>query len=76
MYFLFVLYILIFRLISTDALARGVDIADCDSVISYDPPKNVKTYIHRIGRTGRAGKQGTAFVIITRNQLKSFMVSI
>ncbi|XP_077296173.1 putative ATP-dependent RNA helicase Dbp73D isoform X2 [Arctopsyche grandis] len=59
-------------LISTDALARGIDIVDCDSVISYDPPKNVKTYIHRIGRTGRAGRHGTAFAILTQTQQKQF----
>lgn len=64
------------RLISTDALARGIDIVDCDSVISYDPPKNVKTYIHRIGRTGRAGRHGTAFAILTQTQQKQFKVNI
>ncbi|CAK9833036.1 Probable ATP-dependent RNA helicase Dbp73D [Anthophora retusa] len=59
-------------LISSDALARGVDIPDVQLVISYDLPKYVKGYIHRAGRTGRAGKLGTAISILTYKQVGIF----
>ncbi|XP_030026861.2 probable ATP-dependent RNA helicase Dbp73D isoform X1 [Manduca sexta] len=59
-------------LIGTDALARGIDIPDCNYVVSYDPPRNIKTYIHRVGRTGRAGKIGQAVTILLPNQTGFF----
>ncbi|XP_028035134.1 probable ATP-dependent RNA helicase Dbp73D [Bombyx mandarina] len=59
-------------LISTDALARGIDIPDCNYVISYDPPRNIKTYIHRVGRTGRAGKIGKAVTVLLPSQISLF----
>ncbi|KAL4716045.1 hypothetical protein ACJJTC_002810 [Scirpophaga incertulas] len=60
-------------LIGTDALARGIDIPDCSYVISYDLPRNIKTYIHRVGRTGRAGRSGHALTILLQTQLQLFM---
>ncbi|XP_059045993.1 probable ATP-dependent RNA helicase Dbp73D [Achroia grisella] len=60
-------------LIGTDALARGIDIPNCIYVISYDPPRNIKTYIHRVGRTGRAGRTGHAITILLQNQINIFM---
>ncbi|XP_045458824.1 probable ATP-dependent RNA helicase Dbp73D [Melitaea cinxia] len=59
-------------IISTDALARGIDIPDCNYVVSYDPPRNIKTYVHRIGRTGRAGRKGNAVTILVHNQMQMF----
>ncbi|CAL7933686.1 unnamed protein product [Xylocopa violacea] len=59
-------------LITSDALARGVDIPDVQLVISYDLPKHIKGYIHRAGRTGRAGKSGTAISILTPKQSGMF----
>ncbi|CAK9794545.1 ATP-dependent RNA helicase DDX51 [Anthophora plagiata] len=59
-------------LISSDALARGVDIPDVQLVVSYDLPKYIKGYIHRAGRTGRAGKLGTAVSILTYKQVGIF----
>ncbi|NLL95145.1 MAG: DEAD/DEAH box helicase [Thermoplasmatales archaeon] len=52
-------------LIATDVAARGLDVDDIDYVINYDMPGDVETYIHRIGRTGRAGKEGTAVSFVT-----------
>ncbi|GAA4404755.1 DEAD/DEAH box helicase [Nibrella viscosa] len=52
-------------LIATDIIARGLDIADVSHVINFDLPEEPETYIHRIGRTGRADKRGTAISFIT-----------
>ena len=50
-------------LIATDVAARGIDIEHLDVVINFDIPNKVETYIHRIGRTGRAGHTGIAISI-------------
>ena len=50
-------------LIATDVAARGIDVSDIDYVINYDIPQNIEYYVHRIGRTGRAGKSGIAITI-------------
>jgi len=50
-------------LIATDVAARGIDAQDVDAVINFDIPPNNEYYIHRIGRTGRAGKSGNAFTL-------------
>ena len=55
-------------------MARGIDIPDIDYIISYDVPRHLTTYIHRIGRTARAGKVGTAITLLTSNELKTFQV--
>jgi ATP-dependent RNA helicase DeaD len=55
-------------LIATDVAARGLDIDDISYVINYDMPEDVDTYIHRIGRTGRAGKEGTAISFVTSEE--------
>ena len=49
--------------VATDIAARGLDVQDLSHVINYDLPDNTETYIHRIGRTGRAGKTGTAIAL-------------
>ena len=50
-------------LVATDIAARGIDINELKYVINYDIPNEPETYVHRIGRSGRAGKKGTAFSI-------------
>ena len=52
-------------LIATDVAARGIDVKGVDAVFNYDLPQDHEYYIHRIGRTGRAGKEGTAYNIIS-----------
>ncbi len=51
-------------LIATDVAARGLDIEGVDLVVNYDMPRRGDDYVHRIGRTGRAGKQGTAITFV------------
>lgn len=63
-------------LVSTDALARGIDIGTIDHVISYDCPAFVKTYIHRVGRTARAGKSGTAITLVDKKEERKFLAMI
>ena len=52
-------------LVATDVAARGLDIDDISHVFNYDIPYDVESYVHRIGRTGRAGKDGIAISLIT-----------
>ncbi|XP_037046506.1 probable ATP-dependent RNA helicase Dbp73D [Bradysia coprophila] len=58
-------------LICSDSLARGIDIEGVDIVISYNVPRHIKTYIHRIGRTARAGRSGLAITLTTNDELKT-----
>ncbi|WFC93624.1 RNA helicase [Malassezia brasiliensis] len=57
----------IWILICTELMARGIDFKGVNLVINYDFPQTVQSYIHRIGRTGRAGKQGRAITYFTRD---------
>ncbi|XP_065168654.1 probable ATP-dependent RNA helicase Dbp73D [Atheta coriaria] len=59
-------------LICTDALARGIDLCGVQCVISYSAPKHLNTYIHRAGRTARAGEQGLAVTMLVQEQLTKF----
>ncbi|KAK6306443.1 hypothetical protein J4Q44_G00233680 [Coregonus suidteri] len=60
-------------LISTDAAARGIDINGVKCVVNYDAPQFIRTYIHRVGRTARAGKSGLAFTFLLGVQEKNFL---
>lgn len=52
-------------MIATDVASRGLDVADINIVVNYDMPSNVEDYVHRIGRTGRAGEKGLAIGFLT-----------
>ena len=54
-------------LIATDIVARGIDISEVTCVINFDTPEIAETYMHRIGRTGRADKKGISYTFITPN---------
>lgn len=62
-------------LIATDIAARGIDIKELPQVINYDLPADSETYVHRIGRTGRAGKQGKAYSFCSEEE-KPLLVKI
>ena len=51
-------------LVATDVASRGIDVDDVDCVINYDVPEENEYYVHRIGRTGRAKRKGSAYSII------------
>ena len=61
-------------LVATDLASRGIDILSLPSVINFDLPRSPKDYIHRIGRTGRAGVEGTAISLITPEDQHHFKV--
>jgi superfamily II DNA/RNA helicase len=59
-------------LVASDVAARGLDIPDVSHVFNYDVPHHADDYVHRIGRTGRAGRKGEAFMIVTPADAKNF----
>jgi len=59
-------------LVATDVAGRGIDIAELDAIVNYDVPQQLDRYIHRIGRTGRAGMDGTAITLVSSHQIESF----
>merc|ERR1740121_2308227 len=58
-------------LISTDMLARGIDVQHVSLVINYDLPQNFENYLHRIGRSGHFGRKGTAFNFVTNSDMRA-----
>ena len=62
-------------LIATDVAARGIDVENVTHVINYELPQDIESYVHRIGRTGRADKEGLAYSIITPKE-KNFLRQI
>lgn len=59
--------------VCSDAMARGMDIEDVANVVNYDVPSFIKTYIHRVGRTARAGRHGRCVTLVKLGQMKSMM---
>jgi len=57
-------------LVATDVAARGLDVKDIKCVINYDMPTNIEDYVHRIGRTGRAGNTGEAYAFFTQDDAR------
>ncbi len=60
-------------LVATDVAARGIDVIDLTHVINYSLPQDADSYIHRIGRTGRAGKKGIAVTFISPDEYRKLM---
>lgn len=59
-------------LVATDVISRGVDIPEIDLVFNYDVPGNAEEYVHRIGRTGRAGAEGVALTLVNEADMEKF----
>ena len=57
-------------LVATDVAARGIDVGNLTHVINYSLPQDSESYVHRIGRTGRAGKQGTAITFVSPSEFR------
>ncbi len=60
-------------LCATDVAARGIDVNNLTHVINYSLPQDSESYVHRIGRTGRAGKEGTAITFISNAEYRQFL---
>ncbi|SDC68093.1 MULTISPECIES: DEAD/DEAH box helicase [unclassified Candidatus Frackibacter] len=56
-------------LVATDVAARGIDVDDVEAVFNYDIPQDLEYYVHRIGRTGRVGRQGYAFTFVVGKEI-------
>jgi len=63
-------------LVATDVAARGIDVPDITHVINYDAPEEAETYVHRIGRTGRAGATGIAVTFLTWEDLPRWKIIV
>ncbi|HEY8824387.1 MAG TPA: DEAD/DEAH box helicase [Candidatus Limnocylindria bacterium] len=59
-------------LVATNLAARGIHVDDIGHVVNYDLPENADTYVHRVGRTGRAGQRGVAYTFVNETQRKDF----
>lgn len=60
-------------IVATDIISRGIDIDDIDTVINFDVPRDDEDYIHRIGRTARADKEGRALTFVNEKEIERFM---
>ena len=61
------------HLVASDVAARGLDIPNVSHIFNFDVPINAEDYVHRIGRTGRAGRKGSAYMIVTPVEQKGFV---
>lgn len=55
-------------LLTTDLAARGIDIPDVEWIIQYDPPQDSDQFVHRIGRTARAGRSGKSLIYLMKHE--------
>lgn len=57
------------RLVCSDLIARGMDLPSVAHVVSYDIPLDMRKYVHRVGRTARAGRSGTAWSLVENQEV-------
>ena len=67
---------LIYSLISSDLISRGIDISHVGHVVSYDAPVDVRKYVHRVGRTARAGRNGDAWCLVEEHEVGTLRFGI
>ncbi|KAI3402834.2 PRP5 [Candida oxycetoniae] len=63
-------------LVATSIAARGLDVKNLSLVVNFDPPSHLEDYVHRVGRTGRAGARGEAFTFVTKSQEKEISIIV
>lgn len=63
-------------IVCSDVLARGMDISGVDAVVNYDAPVHVNTYVHRVGRTARAGREGVSVSLVVAKQARHFKAMV
>ena len=56
-------------LICSDQMARGMDVEGVSCVVNYEPPRHFRTYLHRAGRTARAGLRGVVYTILSHDEV-------
>ncbi len=59
------------RLVCSDLISRGIDIDHVSHVVSYDAPIDMRKYVHRVGRTARAGREGNAWTLVEEQEVVS-----
>lgn len=57
-------------LICSDQMARGMDVEGITSVVNYEPPRQFRIYLHRAGRTARAGQRGVVYTLLAHDEVK------
>lgn len=63
-------------LVASDLVARGIDLSNLDHVVNYDMPTSVASYVHRVGRTARAGRNGRSWTFFTKNEAGWFWTAV
>ena len=58
------------RLVCSDLISRGIDISHVSHVVSYDVPVDFRKYVHRVGRTARAGRAGDAWTLVEEQEVR------
>lgn len=58
------------RLVCSDLISRGIDISHVSHVVSYDSPVDMRKYVHRVGRTARAGRTGDAWSLVEEQEVR------
>ena len=62
-------------LVCSDQMARGIDIEGVTCIINYEPPRQYRVYLHRAGRTARAGKEGVVYTLVAKDEVRNGVLS-
>ena len=64
------IFLLFQLLVSSDSMTRGMDVEGVGGVVNYEAPHQFKTYLHRVGRTARAGERGVAYTLLAPEEVR------